>query len=151
MEPVVKFLFNFPYKPMCTCEFQNAISIKSLSESLSFIITPSTMYYTLTSVCWVLQPKASGCHENGSDGYCYDNHGAGYEGGQPFILCGGMKFNCTSSPCDDWDGSKMKMFWVMESVAPKYCQDCEGKSFHQTMRWPMSTLGISATPQNFDL
>ena len=40
-----------------------------------------------------------------------------------------MKFNCTSRPCDDRDGSKMKMFWVLESVATQCCQNCEGKIF----------------------
>ena len=44
MEPVVKFLFNVLNKPMYTCKFQNAISIKSLT--LSFTITHLTMYYT---------------------------------------------------------------------------------------------------------
>ena len=40
-----------------------------------------------------------------------------------------MKFICTSRPCDDRDGSKFKMFWVLESVATQCCQDCEGKVF----------------------
>eukprot|EP00092_Neocalanus_flemingeri_P012683 GFUD01013667.1.p1 GENE.GFUD01013667.1~~GFUD01013667.1.p1 ORF type:complete len:261 (-),score=85.66 GFUD01013667.1:165-947(-) len=84
----------------------------------------------------------SAFNEDASDGYCYDNHGSGYEGGQNFISCGGcMKFNCTSRPCDDRDGSKFKMFWVLESVATQCCQDCEGKIFPPNRVVSTTSLG----------
>ena len=72
----------------------------------------------------------SAFNDDGSDGYCYDNHGTGYESGQNYISCGGcMKFICLSRPCDDRDGSKFKMFWQLESLANQCCQNCEGKIF----------------------
>merc|ERR1712106_437241 len=72
----------------------------------------------------------SAFNDDGSDGYCYDNHGTGYERGQNFISCGGcMKFNCTSRPCDDRDGSKFKLYWVLESICTECCQNCAGQIF----------------------
>merc|ERR1712002_854815 len=56
---------------------------------------------------------------DGSDGYCYDNQGTGYQQGQ----------TCISRPCEDRDGSQAKMFWVLDSLATQCCQNCEGKIF----------------------
>ena len=56
--------------------------------------------------------------------------GTGYEAGHSYIGCGGcMKYMCMSRPCDDRDGSKFKMFWVLESLATQCCQNCEGRIF----------------------
>jgi len=67
---------------------------------------------------------------DGSDGYCYDNQGSGYQLGQTYISCMGcMKYTCMTRPCDDRDGSKAKMFWVLDSCATQCCQNCEGKIF----------------------
>ena len=40
-----------------------------------------------------------------------------------------MQFNCTSRPCDDRDGAKFKLYWVLENIAKQCCQSCEGKIF----------------------
>ena len=56
--------------------------------------------------------------------------GTGYGADQKYISCGGcMTFNCTSRPCDDRDGAKFKLYWVLESIAKHCCQSCEGKIF----------------------
>ena len=56
--------------------------------------------------------------------------GTGYGANQKYISCGGcMKFNCTSRPCDDRDGSKFKLYWVLESIGTECCQNCEGQIF----------------------
>ena len=52
-----------------------------------------------------------------------------------------MKFNCTSRPCDDRDGSKFKMFWVLESLASQCCQDCEGKVFPPNRMVSTTSMG----------
>merc|ERR1712002_387263 len=67
---------------------------------------------------------------DGSDGYCYDNQGTGYQQGQTYISCMGcMKYTCMSRPCEDRDGSLAKMFWVLDSLATQCCQNCEGRIF----------------------
>merc|ERR1719334_18092 len=66
--------------------------------------------------------------ENAIDGACLDNDGTGYAKGQEYVSCGGcMKFICETRPCEDRDGSKFKMFWVLQSVDNSCCQDCSGK------------------------
>ena len=87
----------------------------------------------------------SSWQEAGEDGFCFDNQGRfpscqvqftrfsltgvgiGYAAGHNFISCVGcMKYVCTYRPCEDRDGSRFKLFWVLESVDRSCCQDCTG-------------------------
>ena len=52
-----------------------------------------------------------------------------------------MKYNCTSHPCDDRDGSKWKMFWLLDSVARECCQSCMGRIFAANKIVSTTSLG----------
>merc|ERR1712215_239732 len=75
-------------------------------------------------------------NSDGSDGYCYDNQGTGYQQGQTYISCMGcMKYTCMSRPCEDRDGSLAKMFWVLEASPPSAARTVRGKSSLPTPWW----------------
>ena len=51
-----------------------------------------------------------------------------------------MKYLCHALPCHDRDGSRWKMFWLLESVDTTCCQDCSGNIIPPNKEVSTSTL-----------
>jgi len=120
------------YSPYSTLGQESTSKNDKMSQQLiqGFNLTSAECFDPTLVAAVNLFKEWAAFNSDGSDGYCYDNQGTGYQQGQTYISCMGcMKYTCMSRPCEDRDGSLAKMFWVLDSLATQCCQNCEGKIF----------------------
>merc|ERR1712179_570671 len=105
------------YSPYSTLGQESTSKNDKMSQQLiqGFNLTSAECFDPTLVAAVNLFKEWAAFNSDGSDGYCYDNQGTGYQLGQ----------TCISRPCEDRDGSLAKMFWVLDSLAPQCCQNCE--------------------------